>query len=189
MNTAIALPRHKLSVTHYHRMIQAGILGRDDHVELIEGDLIEMAPTGPEHADLVAYLGQCLRTQSAFLVREEKPVTLPDHSEPEPDLALVKPRRYADSHPHPADVVLIIEVADTSLEKDQQVKLPLYARFGIPEVWIVDVRQRTVDIFWETQTTASGARYAQSKRVEQGVLESETLSGIQVAMDQLWLRR
>lgn len=186
MNTAIALPRHKLSVTDYHQMIATGILDRDDHVELIEGDLIEMAPAGPEHADLVAFLSQLLRTQTTLAVRDEKPITLPEHSEPEPDLALVKPRRYGAAHPHPADVLLIVEVADSSLDKDKQIKLPLYARFGIPEVWIVDVPGRVVESFWDPQVTPTGARYTQSKRVEYGVVSSETLPGISVVLSQLW---
>ena len=107
MSPAIALPRHKLSVTDYHQMITTGILTGEDHVELIDGDLIEMAPAGPEHADFVAYLGRILRTQTVLLVREEKPVTLPEHSEPEPDIALVKPRRYLETHPYPEDVLMI----------------------------------------------------------------------------------
>ena len=147
MSTAIALPRHKLSVTDYHQMITTGILTGEDHVELIDGDLIERAPAGPEHADFVAYLGRILRTQTVLLVREEKPVTLPEHSEPEPDIALVKPRRYLEAHPHPEDVLMIIEVADTSLDKDKSVKVPLYARFRIPEVWIVDVQGGAVESF------------------------------------------
>jgi hypothetical protein len=124
MSTAMALPRHKLTVEDYHRMVRTGILTDEDHLELIEGDLIEMAPAGPEHADLVAYIARIMRTQTTFLVREEKPVTLPEHFEPEPDIALVKPRRYRQAHPHPTGVVMIIEVADTSLDKDKGVKVP-----------------------------------------------------------------
>jgi hypothetical protein len=81
-----------------------------------------MAPAGPEHADVVAHVGRILRTQTTFLVREEKPVTLPEHSEPELDIALVKPRRYLDAHPFPDDVLMIIEVADTSLDKNKKGK-------------------------------------------------------------------
>ena len=73
---------------------------------------------------------------------------MPEHSEPEPDIALVKPRRYRDAHPYPTDVLMIIEVAETSLDKDKGVKVPLYARFRIPEVWIVDMSGRPVECFW-----------------------------------------
>jgi Uma2 family endonuclease len=186
MSTAIALPRHKLSVTDYHQMITTGILTGEDHVELIDGDLIERAPAGPEHADFVAHLGRILRTQTVLLVREEKPVTLPEHSEPEPDIALVKPRRYLEAHPYPEDVLMIIEVADTSLDKDKSVKVPLYARFRIPEVWIVDMQGGTVESLWEPWVTAEFAQYAHSKRVERAVITSETIPGIILSLNELW---
>lgn len=186
MSTAMALPRHKLTVEDYHRMVTTGILTGDDHLELIEGDLIEMAPAGPEHADLVAYIARIMRTQTTFLVREEKPVTLPEHSEPEPDIALVKPRRYRQAHPHPTDVVMIVEVADTSLDKDKGVKVPLYARFRIPEVWIVDVPGRVVECFWDLPGDAEPTHYAHSKRAERELITSETIPGIKLDLDELW---
>jgi Uma2 family endonuclease len=190
MNTAIALPRHKLRVTDYHRMIAAGILTGDDRVELIEGDLIEMAPTGPEHADYVDYISETIRTQTHLKVRLQHPITLPEHSEPEPDIALVNPRRYWKAHPYPDDVLMIVEVADTSLEKDKKVKVPLYARFSIPEVWIVDVQGHAVECFWDPRIDAAGARYTQSKRVEQGqaIVTSETIPGITLSLNELWKR-
>jgi Uma2 family endonuclease len=186
MSTVIALPRRKLTVTEYHRMVRTGILTDDDHLELIEGDLIEMAPAGPEHADVVAHVGRILRTQTTFLVREEKPVTLPEHSEPEPDIALVKPRRYLDAHPLPDDVLMIIEVADTSLDKDKKVKVPLYARFGIPEVWVVDLQGRSVECFWNLPVGTGLSQYVRSKRAERGLITSETIPGIALNLDELW---
>lgn len=186
MSTAMALPRRKLTVTDYHRMLRTGILTGDDRLELIEGDLIEMAPAGPEHADLVAHIGRIMRTQTTFLVREGKPVTLPEHSEPEPDIALVKPRRYREAHPYPTDVLMIIEVADTSLDKDKKVKVPLYARFRIPEVWIVDVYGRTVECFWGLPVDAESTRYIHSKRAERSLVTSETIPGITLDLDELW---
>lgn len=186
MSKAMALPRHKLSVADYHRMVRTGILSGDDHLELIEGDLIEMAPAGPEHADLVAHIARIMRAQTRFLVREEKPVTLPEHSEPEPDIALVKPRRYRDAHPYPTDVLMIIEVADTSLDKDKGVKVPLYARFRIPEVWIVDMPGRAVECFWHLPVGAEATQYIRSKRAERGLITSETIRGITLDLDELW---
>ncbi len=188
MNSAITLPRHKLRVTDYHQMIKAGILSNENNVELIDGDLIEMAPAGPEHADFVAYLGKLLRSQTELFVREEKPVTLPEHSEPEPDLALVKAHRYTKAHPYPDDILMIIEVADSSLEKDKYVKLPLYARFQVPEVWVVDVRGGIVESFWEPDSTADVARYIHSKRDENDLLTSETIPGISLNLNELWNR-
>ncbi len=181
-----ALPRHKLSVTDYHRMVGTGILTDDDRVELIEGDLVEMAPAGPEHADLVSYIARTLRDQTPLLLREEKPVTLPEHSEPEPDIALVKPRRYFDAHPYPDDILLIIEVADTSLDKDKKVKVPLYARFRIPEVWIIDLQGRSVECFWRLPGDTESPRYLHSKRAERGLITSETIAGITLELDGLW---
>jgi Uma2 family endonuclease len=188
MSTAIASPRHELTVTDYHRMIATGILTGDDHVELIEGDLIEMAPAGPEHADFVDYISETIRSQTNLKVRSQQPVTLPEHSEPEPDVALVRPRRYQTAHPYPDDVMMIIEVADTSLDKDKKVKLPLYAKFRIPEVWIVDVLGRTIECFWDPPVDAEGAHYAQSKHIDQTqvLVSSETIAGITLHLHDLW---
>ena len=124
-------------------MAEAGILHEDDRVELIEGKIIQMAAVGSRHA-------ACVKRLIKFLVREvgdsgvvgaQDPVVLPDSSEPEPDVAVLRPRDdfYAAGHPVPEDVLLLIEVSDTSLEYDRDVKVPLYARAGISEVWIVDL--------------------------------------------------
>ena len=191
MSTAVALPRHKLRVTDYHRMIEAGILTSDDRVELIEGDLIEMAPTGPEHADYIDYISETLRAQTTLKVRLQHPITLPEHSEPEPDIALVTPKRYWKAHPFPGDVQMIVEVADTSLEKDKVIKVPLYARFNIPEVWIVDVQGQVVECFWDPVIDSSEARYVQAKRVdqEQSFVTAKTLTGIKLDLNELWIKR
>ncbi len=191
MSTAVALPRHKLRVTDYHRMIEAGILTSDDRVELIEGDLIEMAPTGPEHADYIDYISETLRAQTTLKVRLQHPITLPEHSEPEPDIALVTLKRYWKAHPFPGDVQMIVEVADSSLEKDKKVKVPLYARFNIPEVWIVDVQGQVVECFWDPVIDGLGARYVQAKRVDQAqsFVTAKTLSGIKLDLNELWIKR
>lgn len=191
MSSAVALPRHKLRVTDYHRMIEAGILTSDDRVELIEGDLIEIAPTGPEHADYIDYISETLRALTALKVRLQHPITLPEHSEPEPDIALVTPKRYWKAHPLPGDVQMIVEVADTSLEKDKKVKVPLYARFNIPEVWIVDVQRQVVECFWDPVVDGSRGRYAQAKRVdqEQSFVTAKMISGIKLDLNELWVKR
>jgi Uma2 family endonuclease len=150
MNAAVLLPRYKLTVSDYHRMINAGILSGSDRVELIEGDLIEMSPARPEHADYVDFIGETIKAQTDRKVRLQNPITLPEHSEPEPDIALVKPRRYTNAHPGPEDILMLIEVADTSLDKDKQVKPPLYARYLIPEVWVSMCK----DVQWKS----SGSR-------------------------------
>jgi len=142
------LTRHRLTVADYYRMGEAGVLAPDARVELIEGEVIDMAPIGSKHRSavkrLVALLTSALGSQ--VIVSVQDPLRLSDLSEPEPDLMLLKPRAdfYADAHPTAADVLLLIEVADTSARYDREIKLPLYARHGIAEVWIVDLESRLV---------------------------------------------
>ena len=133
--------RHRLTVDDYYRMAEVGILKPDARVELIEGEIIDMAPMGSRHADVVSELSSRLVAAVGrnARVRCQLPVGLDEYSEPEPDVVVVKPRRYTSRHPTPDDVLLLIEVSDSSLAFDRSVKLPLYARHGIPEVWIVDL--------------------------------------------------
>lgn len=153
---------HRLSVDDYHRMATAGILGEDARVELIEGAIIDMTPIGSRHAAAVKRL---IRTfdravGDTAIVAAQDPVILDPHSEPQPDLALLRPREdfYKTAHPGPADVLLIIEVADTSLAYDRDIKLPLYARAGIPEAWLIDLEGATLTRF--TAPAADGYRQA-----------------------------
>jgi Uma2 family endonuclease len=137
---------HRLTVTDYYRMAEVGILRPDARVELIEGEIIDMAPIGSRHAGTVEQMAQVLRraVKNEAMVRTQQPVALDVHSEPEPDITLVVSRddHYKAAHPNPSDVLLIIEVADTTLRYDRDVKTRLYARHGIPEVWIVDLEGR-----------------------------------------------
>ena len=137
------IQKHRLTVEEYHRMGEAGILGPQDRVELIEGEIIDMSPIGSNHAGTVNYLNQVLfaALQENAIISPQNPIILNDRNEPEADIVLLKPRKdfYRQSHPTPNDVLLIIEVADTSLRYDSEIKIPLYARYGIPEVWIVDL--------------------------------------------------
>jgi Uma2 family endonuclease len=132
-----------LTVADYHRLAEVGILHEDDRVELLDGQVVVMSPIGPRHAGCVDRLTRLLSrlAAEAAVVRVQNPVVLGDWAEPEPDLALLRPpiERYAAAHPRPADVMLVIEVADSSLDYDREVKLPLYAAAGIPEVWLVDL--------------------------------------------------
>ncbi|MCY7316469.1 MAG: Uma2 family endonuclease [Rubrivivax sp.] len=137
------LARHRLTVEHYHRMAEAGILPPGQRTELIDGEIIDMAPIGTRHAALVRKLGRVLELQAgnAYTVSVQNPLRLSDQSEPEPDLVLLTYRAdsYEHAHPTPADVKLLIEVADTTLRYDTQIKLPLYARHGVSEVWVFDL--------------------------------------------------
>ncbi|MFN0084582.1 MAG: Uma2 family endonuclease [Blastocatellia bacterium] len=131
-------------------MVDAGILGPDDRVELIEGEIIEMSPIGPRHASIVNRLTGILATLFArkFVVSIQNPVVLNDYSVPQPDLAVLKWRDdyYAQELPAVQDTLIAIEVSDTTLEKDRGVKLPLYARTGIPEVWLIDLYNDRIEV-------------------------------------------
>jgi len=158
------LPRHKLTVADFHRMGRFGVFHEDDRVELIEGEIIDMAPIGSMHAGTLFQLAECFRKAvgaSAF-VWVQNPVRLDQHSEPEPDLALLRPRTdyYKTSLPQAEDIILIVEVADASLRYDREMKVPLYARYGIAEVWLLDLENRRLEIFRGPQAGEYGAHQA-----------------------------
>jgi Uma2 family endonuclease len=150
--------RHRFSVEDYHRMAQAGILGEDDRVELIDGEIVDMAPIGPRHAGTVKRLADLLSgaLRGRAILSVQDPVRLGERSEPQPDVALLRPRAdyYASGHPTAADVLLVVEVAETSADYDRQLKLPLYARHGIPEAWLVDLERTRVEVY--RRPTAEG---------------------------------
>jgi Uma2 family endonuclease len=152
--------RRRFTVHDYGRMGQAGILTEDDRVELIDGEIIEMSPIGSRHVATVGRFSKRFeqRFGDVTLVFVQSPVRLAEHDEPEPDLALVKPRPdfYAAALPTPPVIFLLVEVADTSLDFDRRPKLPLYARHGIPEVWLVDVTTETILV--SRDPTPSGYR-------------------------------
>jgi len=143
--------RHRLTVEEYFRMAEVGLLAPDAHVELIEGEIIDMAPIGTQHggllADLVLRIGRDLGERVCVWVQATLP--LGKFSAPEPDIALLRYRKdtYKKKYPSPDDVFLIVELSQSSLRHDRDVKLPLYARHNIPEVWIVDVASRHINFF------------------------------------------
>ncbi|NJD35186.1 MAG: Uma2 family endonuclease, partial [Betaproteobacteria bacterium] len=149
--------RHKLTTDDFHRMADAGIFREGDRIELIEGELIDMPPIGSPHANLVDELNHLLVRQAGpgVRVRIQNPVQLSGTSEPIPDVALVKARNYAKAHPGPEDILLLIEVSDTSASYDRRVKLPLYAHHSIAEVWIIDVNAGNLERYTEPR----GERY------------------------------
>ena len=136
--TSDIFQRHRLTVAEYHRMAETGIFSPDARVELIEGEVIDMPPIGSLHAGTVDYIANALRLAygGQVIVRTQNPIRLSQHSEPQPDIALLRPRPdfYRNAHPTPVDVFLTIEVADTTLAYDTQIKLPLYARHGTPSI-------------------------------------------------------
>jgi Uma2 family endonuclease len=135
--------RHRLTVADYYRMAEVGILDPEARVELIDGEIIDMAPPGSPHAATVHYLTEVFvrAVEGRATVLIQNPVRLSEYSEPQPDLALLRRREdfYREHHPRPDDVLLIVEVAATSLCFDRKTKAPLYARHGVPEMWLVDL--------------------------------------------------
>ena len=142
---------HRFSVADYNRLGEVGLLTEDDRVELIEGEIIDMPPIGSRHAGTVDFLSDRLfaAVGGRAIVRVQNPIVLDDFSEPQPDITLLRPRDdfYTRGHPRPGDVLLVIEVAETTLPYDRDRKLPVYARAGIAEVWIVDVVRDTLSAF------------------------------------------
>ncbi len=163
--------RHRLTVSDFHRMGEAGIFAPGDRMELIDGEIIDMSPIGAIHAAIVALLTAflCRTVGGGVIVRCQNPIRLDDSSEPEPDIALLRPRAdgYMSAHPGPGDVLVVIEVADTSLAYDLGVKVPLYARHGIPEAWVIDAATRQTRVFRDPS--------AEGYRLESPVGPEETL--------------
>ncbi|MFN8525534.1 MAG: Uma2 family endonuclease [Chloroflexota bacterium] len=169
---AIDLDRYQFTTADYHRMTEAGILAEDDRVELIRGEILRMSPVGSRHASSVNELSAQFHEQLGrrVIVSVQNPVQLGSRDEPQPDVAILiaRPGRYADALPTAADVLLLVEVADTSVGIDRGVKAPLYAASGIPELWIVDLNRGAVLAY--TEPGASG--YGSTRIYQRG----ETLS-------------
>ena len=158
--------RRLFDVDEYYAMAAAGILSEDDRVELLDGEIVFMAPIGSRHANCVGRLTYLLTEQVGrdALVWIQNPVRLGGRTEPQPDVMLLKWGDYSQGHPGPEDVLLLIEVSDTTVESDRGVKLPLYARSGVREVWIVDLSSEAV----ETYSEPKGDSYARSESVGLG---------------------
>ena len=142
--------RYRFTVADFARMGEAGIFTEDDRVELIAGEILEMAPIGALHAGLVSRLTELVVTRLAGRahVSVRNPVRLDRHTEPQPDLVVARRRKdfYTDRHPEAGDILLVIEVSDSSLRYDRMEKTPRYGRAGIPETWLVDVDAAAVTI-------------------------------------------
>jgi len=160
MPTMATMHRHRFTVDEYYRMAEAGILSHDARVELVDGEIIEMSPIGRLHASRTMYLNAVFsaRLGGRSTVSVQNPVRLSSRSEPQPDLALLRPRSdfYASGHPGPGDTLLVIEIADSSLVTDRDVKTPLYARAGIPETWVLNLVADTLEVY--RQPSADGYR-------------------------------
>ncbi len=165
---AVSISRRVFTVSEFERMGEAGILSEDDRVELIEGEIITMSPIGSRHPACVNRLNNLLvpTVGQRAIVSVQNPIRLGDYSEPEPDISLLRPRTdfYAQALPNAVDVLLLVEVAETSIDYDRTVKVPLYARASIPEVWLVDLAQ---EVIWQYARPDNGA-YQEIRQARRG---------------------
>lgn len=173
----------RLTVQEYERMAELGIIGEHERVELVGGEIIRMAAMGRRHARSLMRMSRVTyqRIGNITVIRVQMPVAIPHFDEPEPDIAVLRPREDDyENHPAPDDVLLLIEVSDTSLAYDRGVKLPLYARAGIPEVWIVNLAGEEI----ERYTEPAGGRYRVVTRAGRGeTLASVTVPELEVEVD------
>jgi len=177
--------RRRFTADEYHRMGEAGILAENERIELINGGIVEMSPIGGRHMAIVNRLTRLLVNMLGddAVVSIQNPVRLGPHDEPQPDVALLA-RQPADQVPTTVDVLLLIEVADTTLAYDRRVKLPLYARTGVAEVWIVDVASGTIER--HSDPAADGYRLVQ--RVGKGqTLRLSSLPALELPVDSILL--
>lgn len=173
---SVQFQKRYFNVDEYYRMAEVGLLSPEDRVELIEGEIVEMSPIGSTHGGTVKRSSTFLRRElgDAVIVSVQDPIHLNDFSEPQPDLALLKPRGdfYSNSHPGPEDVLVVIEVADTSVAYDRNVKLPLYARAGIPEAWLMVLRKEVIEV----HSQPKNGKYQKVQRLKRGkTLTSPTI--------------
>ncbi len=186
-NAGAFTPLRLFTVSEYHRMAEAGIFTEDDRVELIEGEVVTMSPIGARHAACVNKLLKLIGdriSSAAYIIAVQNPVGLAEHSEPLPDISIVRQREdyYASGHPSPEDVIALIEVADASVMYDRNTKLPLYARHGIAEVWLVDLVKNVVDV--HSSPSANG--YANQQRFQRGAsAASSVLSELTIPVDEI----
>lgn len=173
---------HRFTVSDYFRMAESGIIAPDAKVELIDGEIIDMSPIGPFHSGSVNDLASHFIAISSgrWWTSIQSPLDLGRFDMPEPDLALLRPavHRYKSVHPKAEDVFLLIEVSDSSLRLDQSVKLPLYAKQEIPEVWILNVPQRQLEVYRDPQS----GTYAEKLILKSGIVAPAAFpdSGIEV---------
>ena len=181
----VAPQTYRFTAEEYHRMGEVGILPPDVRVELVGGEIKRMPPIHPPHASTVNRLNAVLaaKFQGQSVVAIQNPIQLDDYNEPQPDVSVLRFRDdyYGNQHPTPADVLLAIEVADTSLSYDRDEKMPLYGRSGIPEAWLVDVQSGTITVFTEPQASGYGQQRVLSRGRE---IVSVAVEGLRLQVDE-----
>jgi Uma2 family endonuclease len=184
---SVNVVRRLFTAEQYFQMIATGILTKDDHVELLEGEILEMTPIGLGHAACTANLLRILilGIDGRGIVWSSGTIHLSDRSAPQPDLAVLRPnpRKYRDAYPAPEDVLLLVEISDSSLRRDRELKLPLYARARIQEYWIVDVQDEVVDVY----TSPTSLNYASARIFRRGEFVSPAaFPNLAIAVDDIF---
>ncbi len=185
---AFAIKRHRLTADDFLRMAEAGILRDGDRVELIDGEIVDMPPIGAAHAATLIELTRLFteRADRKAFVSVQNPLRLGEDSMPQPDLALLRPRpdSYRTRHPGPGDVLLLVEVCDSSAAYDREVKVLLYARHGVPEVWLVDLTEGIVERYrqpgptgYAKAGTSRGEDKLAPERLPEAVLTAREILG------------
>ena len=183
---ALQSPRRLFTVEEYERMIEAGILTENDRVELVEGEIVEMAAKGSRHSSCVKRITDLFYrdARQSAVVSIQDPVRVGGRSELEPDVALLRPRDdlYATAHPLPADTLLIVEVSDTTLDYDHGLKLALYARAGIQEVWVVNLADDMIEVY----ALPKSGRYQETREAQRGeAIEARGVPGLVVEVNDI----
>ncbi|HVF68919.1 MAG TPA: Uma2 family endonuclease [Pyrinomonadaceae bacterium] len=178
---------HRFTVEEYRRMGEAGIFPMGARLELIEGEIVEMSPIGDRHAWCVGWLNRTLTLmlQHVALIWVQNPMRLGDSSEPQPDVLVLKPRDdfYKKGKPQPEDILLVIEVSDSTLAYDRLVKVPLYARAGVPEVWIVNLVDERVETFADPSGSAYRATHSHASGEE---VQSRSLASLRLGVSEIF---
>ena len=180
-------PFRRFSTADYYRMWEIGLFAPDARVELIEGEIIDMAPIGSAHCGAVGWLNEMLRhtLRNRVIVWPQNVIKLSELSHPQPDIALLERREdfYRSAHPGPSETFLIIEVSDSSLRMDQMVKVPLFAHFEVPEMWIVDLVHERLQVY----RSPRNGEYTEVSSIEKpGVTALSALPGVTVDLSDLF---
>jgi Uma2 family endonuclease len=183
----VQIVRHPFTVTDYARMRETGILSEDDRVELLDGEVRVMSPIGPIHAAIVKRLNSLLNRllPDTVILSVQDPIQLNDFSEPQPDLAILQYRDdfYAQAHPVADDVLLVIEVSDTTVDYDRDEKLPRYAQANIAEAWLIDINNFTVEQYLQPRN----GKYLVKKLVERGdIISAQSIAPLHLAVDHIF---
>jgi Uma2 family endonuclease len=180
--------KHRLTVADFHKMGDAGIFHEDARVELIEGELFDLPPIGSGHAGMVMILIHLLTRAVGDLaiVGAQTPIVLGEESEPQPDIVLLKPRDdfYTRSHPTPEDLLLLIEVADSSTYYDRSIKIPLYAHYRVPEAWLIDLPHKRLEVYRYPMPVH--AMYQSFEQYHEGTVSPQLLPNVTIQVADLF---